>query len=190
LPATTAPARPSSKPRPAPVAEGVPSSIDPRAPRLVGLASVRGFVNHPGALWGGGVRVGQEPLDRLSWAVDTLYETGHIGLSDGRLKTDTWTIGGQLFYTVGTDRLQGRAGAGVRAGMVATRPSGAESSGRAAAPWGWPFGALSTTLRADPIVLDLSVEGGYVVLPVDQGASGFSVKGVWLSAQLGLGVVL
>lgn len=193
-PATPAPPRapPKAPPKPEPPKaeiRGV-SVLEPGSLRLVGLASVRGFVAHPGALWGGGIRVGQQPLTRLSWAVDTLYESGDIEVSDGRLKTDTWTMGGQLFYTGGTEQAQGRVGAGVRAGMVATRPSGEVPSGRAVAPWGWPFAAVSATLRKGAFAFDVSAEGGYGALPVGGGSTGITLTGVWLSAQLGLGVVL
>jgi len=160
--------------------------------RTLGLVSMRRFLNRDGTLWGGGVRVGQEPLVATSWAADTIYETGSIQDRSGRsFDIDTWTLGAQLLLAGQLDPVTLRAGIGLRAGIVFSALNGEDSfRDSAVAPWGWPFLALSATLTARRFVLDLTGEGGYVALPVSQSTATATVfRGVWVSAQVGVGII-
>jgi hypothetical protein len=139
-----------------------------RSFRIVALASTRSFFGHPGTLWGGGVRVGEERFRFLSWSADLLLERGTIGSSQGLFDVSTTTLGG----------------------VAATTPRDAQSStGPSLAPWGWPLGTASVSLRlAAAWVIDVSCEAGYVVLPI-QGPSDKTISGGWYSAQFGIGYV-
>ena len=163
-----------------------------RSFRIVALASTRSFFSHPGTLWGGGVRVGEERFRFLSWSADLLLERGTIGSSEGQFEVSTTTLGGALFLSGRTGPLTGRLGAGLRVGFAATAPHDQQSSGGPAlAPWGWPLGTASLSMRLAPeLVIDVSCEAGYVVLPI-QGPSDNdkSISGGWYSAQFGIGYV-
>jgi hypothetical protein len=78
----------------------------------------------------------------------------------------------------------GRIGAGLRVGAVSsTGPQGSTSI----APWGWPLGATSMTFWiSSSLVVDLSGEAGYAVLPVPN-AGDASVRAWWCSGQAGVG---
>jgi hypothetical protein len=161
-----------------------PSEPDERVLRVVGLASVRGFPEDDSALYGGGLRLGEERFRLIGWSLDTLIERGTVVAKSGNERVPSEatsaTIGGSLLaYYSYRKVITARLGVGLRAGVVA-----AESL--AVAPWGWPLGVSSITLRTGSFVVDFSGEGGYVQFP----ASGGEVSGFWLSGQLGLGMVL
>jgi hypothetical protein len=174
-----------------PTARPDPEEAENRVLRLVALASVRTFPGEPtapsgesGTLWGGGARIGEERFRLVAWSLDTLIERGTVIAHSGERVTasrvTSFTIGGALlaYYTF-RNMFTTRLGVGLRAGVIA----GDSSS---VAPWGWPLGTTSLTLRGERILLELSGEGGYVSFP----ASGGEVSGFWLSGQLGIGVVL
>jgi hypothetical protein len=161
-----------------------PSEPDERVLRLVGMASVRGFPEDGSSLVGGGLRIGEERFKLISWSLDTLVENGtviaHSGDETVERKATSATIGGALlaYYTY-KQTLTLRLGVGLRAGvLVAGSPR--------VAPWGWPLGCSSITVRAKSFVMDFSGEGGYVQLSSSSG----EVSGFWLSGQFGLGMVL
>jgi hypothetical protein len=161
-----------------------PSEPEERVLRVVGMASVRGFPEDGSALYGGGLRLGEERFRLIGWSLDTLIERGTVVAHSGeeviRSTATSATIGGALlaYYTY-KKTLTVRLGVGLRAGVVA-----AESL--AVAPWGWPLGVSAITLRGGSFVVDFSGEGGYVQFP----ASGGEVSGFWLSGQFGMGMVL
>jgi hypothetical protein len=156
--------------------------------RVLALASTRAFVDHDGALFGGGVRIGDEPFVATSWALDALFESGSI--ESGRsLHVETWTLGGMVYVYGRTRWITARAGAGVRAGLATTALSADDPNrSRLITPWGWPMLALSATLRlGKDAVLELSGESSYVALPVVAGGIE-AVNGIWVSGQLGFGI--
>lgn len=160
--------------------------------RVLGVLSHRAFFSHSGALWGGGVRLGSEPLPMTSWAADMLFETGEVRVRTGRFSVDTWTLGGQLFVAARLRPLTFRFGGGLRAGVTgASLVSDENTLGpgtSAVAPWGWPLLATNVGLRLSKhLTVELSAEASYVVLPVSTGPSGETIRGTWFSAQLGLG---
>jgi hypothetical protein len=159
-----------------------------RVLRLVALGSARTFpgeaTENAGTIWGGGLRLGEERFRLVGWHLDTLVEHGGVIAHAGEDKTvdriTSWTLGGALlayysFKSVFTARL----GVGLRAGFIA-------EDSPTVAPWGWPLGVTSMTLRASSLVMEFSGEGGYVAFPT----SGGEVSGFWLSGQLGVGMVL
>lgn len=164
--------------------------------RIVPLVSARTFVNHPGSLWGGGLRFGKEVRRVFSWSVDALLEAGTIGGSSGYYDLTTTTLGGHIGFSYRGPNGSARFGAGLRAGVVHatldTTPANVdypEVSGSELAPWGWPM--LVTTLDLNlgqGLVLELGGETGYVLLPLS-GVRGTdaALRGVWVNGQVGIG---
>ncbi|HWA76336.1 MAG TPA: hypothetical protein VG937_28550 [Polyangiaceae bacterium] len=158
--------------------------------RVMPLASLRSFIGHDGALWGGGLRFGEERLVSTGWAIDALVESGRIDA----FHIDNYTIGGELYLYVSSRYAALRGGAGLRAGLATSSPSAPSESmplqeaTRTPAPWGWPMLAVSATLgqKGGP-VLEVSGEAGYVALPVTSGRYGESIRGPWFALQAGVG---
>ncbi len=186
------PVRPSGRPAPMPG--------DRAGLRVVALGSGRGFTNHAGMLYGGGIRFGGEAAEYSGWALDALVETGSLATSgSGRFRVDTWTVGGMLYLCGGLGRhLTVRGGAGLRAGLAVSSSQAvsmselAPKAGTRNSPaiWGWPMLAASSSLRVGRFVLDLSGEGGYSALPVSSATRGPSIRGIWFGGQVGVGVAL
>ncbi|HEX6766806.1 MAG TPA: hypothetical protein VF103_15030 [Polyangiaceae bacterium] len=160
-----------------PQAKPNPDLAEERVLRLVAIASFRGFPGEEGGLWGGGARLGEEPLKLVSWALDTVIERGDL---HGE-KVTSATFGASLLANYSIKKVFTlRLGAGLRAGVL----GGSEPH---LAPWGWPLGVTMWTLRIGSFVTDLSAEAGYVVVPISHGNE---VRGYWVSGQLGFGMVL
>jgi hypothetical protein len=152
--------------------------------RVTGVVSTRKFFKMPGLLWGGGFRTGEERFRFMSWSADMLFESGSVCTADNHYDLFTATIGGALLLWARLGPITGRIGVGLRAGL-------AEVGGNASsvAPWGWPLGTSSFSIRITRhVVLDLSGEAGYVVLPAERNGQP-ALKGGWFSGQLGLGIV-
>jgi hypothetical protein len=146
--------------------------------RLTGVLSVRSFFRGDGTLIGGGGRIGHERFGVVSWAADMLVENGTL---KGRNLTSA-TVGGWLqFYARAGSAATFRLGGGLRAGVLGM------AEGVTVAAWGWPMLVTSHTLRAGPVVFDLSAEAGFVDLLLRRNQG---VRGPWASGQVGLGVVL
>ncbi len=157
--------------------------------RIVGLVSTRSFFGHGGALWGGGVRVGEERFRFVGWSADLLVERGTLSGPDGPYDVFTTTLGGGLFAALQTRFVTARLGAGLRLGTASATLRGDPSAGSALVPWGWPLGGAQLSFRlASSLVLDLAGEGGYAVLPLGDNAE-HSLSGGWYSLQAGLGFV-
>jgi hypothetical protein len=156
---------------------------DERVMRVLALASLRAFTANSSMLYGGGARVGEERFRLVAWTLDTLIENGPVVATVGdrtiRSNVTSWTFGASLLAYYRFEVLTLRAGAGLRAGIVAADEA-------TIAPWGWPLGVASFTLRIGSFVTDVSGEAGYVAFSVNEG----EVRGYWMSAQLGLGMVL
>lgn len=156
---------------------------DERSFRIVALASRRSFFNYQGAMWGGGVRIGEDRFRFVSWSLDVLVEDGPLMSAVSTSRVTTGTLGGALLLYGTAGPLVGRVGVGLRAGVTAI-PNNSASI----VPWGWPLAASSVSVRLGRrFVLELSGEGGYTVLPVQRGET---LNGAWFSAQAGLGLVL
>jgi len=164
--------------------------------RILALGSARAFWDYPGALYGGGARLGQDHFGVVSWALDGLVEQGLVRRTEGSYHIATTTLGGTVAFYQKWRRLTARAGAGLRVGTATceTRIPGVTGSASTVAPWGWPLGFTSASLGLGAgLLVELNVEGGYVVLPISSGTTQLTdgaFRGAWLSAQLGLGFEL
>jgi hypothetical protein len=200
-PPSTAPttAHPAPRPPPSPPASE-PARYEPRprpwyvldSPadrqfRVVGVASARGFFKSDGILWGGGLRFGEERFRFVSWSADVLVETGSLATSGNQYGVTTTTAGGALMLYYKNRHFTARLGAGLRAGFAGATHGG--SAAASLAPWGWPLGTTSVTLRISrSVVIDLAAEAGYMVLPVP-GTGEKSIEGAWFSGQFGIGFI-
>lgn len=157
--------------------------------RLLGLGSRRALFAYGGALWGGSLRLEAEPLEHLSWATDISYERGAFTAHSARYAVETWTLGAHLFFSHEVAPFLLRAGGGLRAGFAASTPRADEEQDTGVlASWGWPLLTLNVSMRLGPrLVMELSSEASYVVLPVS--ARGSTLRGMWLGNQVGLGYV-
>lgn len=160
-----------------------------RMARVVFLGSVRGFFDGTGTLGGGGVRIGEERFSAVSWSVDFLFETGKLRTQSAKYQVETGTLGAWLLLYKRWRFFTARVGGGLRLVAVSSTsltPATPEGS-TTVAPWGWPLAATSMTFRlASSLVVDLSGEAGYAVLPVPS-ASDAGVRGWWFSGQAGFG---
>jgi hypothetical protein len=166
--------------------------------RLLALGSRRSFFSEPAELWGAGVRVGRDEFAMAGWTIDLLAEHGEMDASLGRVSMDTFTAGGGLYLYRRWAWATFQGGFGLRLGMA--RLSGKAGAGAEAhaesgiAPWGWPTAMAG--LRVEPIgplVIEASGETGYVVLPMSGTVDDrreILIDGLWLGAQLGVGLVL
>lgn len=154
-----------------------PRRVDAPVLRIVALASARAFLNGSGQLYGGGARVGEERFTVASWAVDALIESGTLESS----KVTSTTIGGMLQMFLQHEPLTWRAGVGLRAGLLSS------DDGTYLGSFGWPLATTSLSLFTRQFVFDLGAELGYGILPLS-GAASPSVRGIWASAQAGIGV--
>jgi hypothetical protein len=177
------------------------SVIETHMPPLLGslrveaLASGEFFFTQVGALWGGGLRVGQDRAHRFGWAIDALAHHGATTTSLGEVVADTITLGPSFFFQHRWTRVALRVGGGVRGGAARLegRPSGPSVHGAVAwSGWLGPMVDASLTLApARRLALELSVEAGYVAVPFGgkvDGAREVSIDGPWIGVQLGIGL--
>lgn len=154
-------------------------SPNDRMLRVVTLGSARTFFTQPGLLWGGGIRIGEERFKLISWSADLMLEAGTVGAQGNHYDIVTATAGGALLLWGRLGPFTGRIGAGLRAGIA--QVGGSASS---VAPWGWPLGTSSISIRIDRYVaFEISGEGGYVVLPGGTGQR--DLRSGWFAGQLG-----
>jgi hypothetical protein len=145
--------------------------------RVTAVISVRSFLTSDGALFGGGARFGQDRFGVVSWAADALVEGGTL---KGDRITST-SLGGSVSFYLHRGPATFRLGGGLRAGIVNF------DTGASLAAWGWPMLVTSITLRWGPAVLEVGGETGLVDVLVHHNQG---LRGVWLSGQAGLGLVL
>jgi hypothetical protein len=145
-------------------------------------------VGQGGTLAGGGVRLGSDLAPLHGWAIDALVESGTLRPHAGTLvNLQSVTLGGMLYFVKALgSSLMLRGGAGLRAGVVRSVDKGAGPTLSFPVFWGWPMGALASTLTLNRISFELAGEGGYATLPAGAGGS----AGVWFSLQLGVGADL
>lgn len=153
--------------------------------RVVALGSIRKFPGSDGQLFGGGARFGTDLLPLHSWAIDALVESGTLG----GVRVDSFSAGAMLYFVGESGRhMIARAGAGLRAGLL--RGSGGKSADVVfPAFWGWPMLAIAVDARFDHLIIEISSEAGYATLPSRPGSTESS-SGVWIGAQVGLGLTL
>lgn len=153
-----------------------------RGLHLLGIGSARALVDYRGMLWGGGLRLGQDAFRFLAWSVDGLFEKGEIRVDGRNLDVKSGTGGGHLLAYVRAGHFSFGIGAGLRVGFASTTGSST------LALWGWPLGCASASARIGRSVLvELSGEASYVILPVGGEASTGTIRGGWFGGQLGIG---
>jgi hypothetical protein len=145
--------------------------------RVTAVISLRSFVRGDGTLYGGGARYGQDRYGVISWAADALVEGGNLS---GHEVTST-TLGGWVAFYLHQGPATFRIGGGLRAGVLSF------ADGSSLAAWGWPMLVTSLSLRSGPLILDIGGESGLVNLLLHQSQQ---LRGVWVSGQAGLGLVL
>jgi hypothetical protein len=174
----------------------VPPSEPPRPPkefdlsrernfRILVMGSTRAFFDKGGALWGGGLRVGEERFRIVSWALDSLVESGRLD----QYAVDSASFGGTVAFFWRTRRVTARLGAGVRLGMIRSNPA-ADSVHSDVGFWGWPLLATSFTVFPPLLAIELNCEAGYAILPLSSGVTtvqNAGVRGSWFGAQVGFG---
>jgi len=168
-----------------------PRRESPSIVRALAVVSTRRFLNHRGALWGGGARLGQDFPGYISWMADALFEGGEFGNQGSTLGASTGTLGGALFLQQRWTRVTARAGAGLRAGWVHTGDS--TSANAKLVPWGWPLAVLSISFwPSELLVLELQGESSYAKLPLTAGGriDDPALRGMWVSVQLAAGLRL
>lgn len=164
--------------------------------RILAVLSQRAFFAHPGALWGGGARVGNEPLSHVSWSLDAVIDKGQLESSIGKYEVETATLGASVYLYERWSWFVARVGGGLRVGGArSVGLPGAQTSGTSGiAPWGWPLASLSLSARpVEPLVLELAGETSYVLLPLANDKSGVanpSLRGMWYGVELGVGFTL
>lgn len=164
--------------------------------RVLAVLSQRAFFAHPGALWGGGARVGHEPLEHVSWSVDAVIDRGRLDSPIGRYEVETATLGACVYLDERWSWFAARFGGGLRVGAArSVGLSGAQTSGTSGiAPWGWPLATLSLAARpVTPLVIELASETSYVLLPLSNSKSSVtnpSLRGMWYGVELGVGLTL
>jgi hypothetical protein len=163
--------------------------------RVVALASGQFFFTQAGALWGGGLRVGQDRGRGLAWAVDALAHHGSAQTALGDVVADTISVGPMALYQHRWPRVALRIGGGARGGAARLEGQPGAPGVHGAAVWsGWlgPLAAASLTVApASRLALELGLEGGYVVVPFGgrvDGVRQVAIDGAWIGAQLGVGL--
>jgi hypothetical protein len=181
------------------VRKKLPSKIAPPQPlRVLGVVSRRSFLAHGGTLWGGGLRIADDPFPLIGWSADAVVEHGSIAASLGDVAIDTATLGGSLVLHREWSVVSMRAGVGLRMGvarMIGQPYSYQLAEGKSVvAPWGWPLGVLALSFTpVRPLVFEVQGEAGYVVLPLGGQVGGgreITLEGVWAGLQFGVGMFL
>lgn len=153
-----------------------------RGLHLLAVGSERSFLDYKGMLWGGGLRIGDEPFRFVAWSVDTLFEKGTITLDTRRVDVTSVTGGGRLLAYLRAGHFYGGIGAGLRIGVASTTGSSS------LALWGWPLGCVALSAHVGTsLLIELSGEASYVILPVGGESAPGTLRGGWFSGQLGLG---
>ncbi len=162
--------------------------------RILALASGQAF-SGTGLLWGGGLRAAGDYAHHLGFSADALAHHGQSSFPLGDVAIDTLSASAALVVHARLSFLCLRVGAGGRLGAahLAGVPQDV-TQGAGASLWGAFGGPLALLVVGAPIsghmVAELSLEGGYVTLPVAgrvDGQRAVAVDGGWIAAQLGLG---
>ena len=182
------------------VKKRLPKQLDPwtGVTRISAVVSRRAFFSEDSAQWGGGVRLGRDEFSTIGWTADVLAEHGSTTVRRGTVSLDTLTLGGSIYAYRRLSVLTFQLGAGVRLGVarLAGQPFANETvrAGSGIAPWGWPTAIAGLRLHPyGPLVIEMSGEVGYVVLPMKGNAGGsteVTIAGPWVGASLGLGMMI
>jgi len=178
----------------------VPKQMKPHVgeTRLLAVAARRSFPSDDTLLWGGGVRIGCDQFSSVGWTADLLAEHGRTEVSLGRVKMDTFTAGGTLYLYRRWAWATFHLGVGLRIGMARlageTDQAVSATAESGIAPWGWPTATAGLRFEPyGPLIFEAAGESGYIVLPMSgtvEGRRELTVDGLWIGAQLGVGLLL
>lgn len=161
--------------------------------RVMAVATTRFLLRYPGSLSGGGLRLGNERHEIVSWSLDALFESGQIVTPSDRYQLDAATVGASVAFFTRIVGVSLRAGAGLRWGFTASGSGGSDSAQAVSVvPWGWPMLASSAVIPfTERLRGEIGAEAGYVVMPA-AGASGTSntrdLRGLWVGLGCALGL--
>lgn len=169
----------------------------PSAPiRVLALLEQRGFFATKAWVTGLGVRVARDS-GFLGWSAEMVASQGTAAASLGEVAIDL--ASGALAVTISETwsvvSARGAAGARFGAARLSGVPRGDDVESRSVrGPWGGPFLGGSITLAPfKPLIIEASLESGYVLAPVHARVDGerqVSIAGVWLAGALAVGVTL
>lgn len=168
-----------------------------RAARLLAGAVAQASTAAPWST-GGGVIVAGDVETHLAWMVDITFLQGQRTFALGQVTADNVSALGALFARATRGAAALRLGVGARGGGAWLSGSPDESAGVVggvvSGPWWGVLGILdaSVTLRGR-IVLELMLEGGWVLLPVTatiQGANPVAIDGAWMRGGIGVGFTM
>jgi hypothetical protein len=168
-----------------------------RGPRLVAGVVAQASTGGPPSA-GGGVVVAGDVGSHLGWMADAAFQHGSRSFALGRVTTDNVSVLGALFARVSRGPASVRAGLGARGGGAWLSGSPADAAtavgGAVSGPWWGPVAIVdgSITLRGR-IVLELTIEGGRVLLPVIatvQGVNAVAMDGTWIRGGFGVGFTM
>ncbi|MFZ5469725.1 MAG: hypothetical protein ACOZIN_09835 [Myxococcota bacterium] len=164
--------------------------------QVTGLFGGRRFFAGSPWAWGGGARVGRH-WGAVGWHCDLLAEFGSTDLAVGSVTVSTVSTGGSVLLTQRFAWFTAWAGPGLRVGAVQLtgNPKATDIVGHSVGGgWGGPlFNAGVSGHPGRRLIIELSGETGYALFPVVgmvEGERPVALDGVWLGAQLSVGLVL
>jgi hypothetical protein len=196
-PASPPPAAPKP-PEISPPTAHTPLTKEPRRLQLSAVGAGHGFFAGSGFLAGGGLRIAQD-LTRhyFGWSSDVSAEHGAATVTAGIVNVDVLSVEASLFFSRHWRKLGIRIGAGARGGAVHLAGTPATSSVRGSTVWGgWvgPLGRASLVVTPTRrFVIELGLDGGYVLVPVAglvDGARKVAIDGGWVGFSVALGAFL
>jgi hypothetical protein len=181
------------------VRERRPAPRSPTNIRVLGVVGYRSvFSDSAMSSWGLGARAGLESKDGIGATLDLLADHASVDSSLGTVTVDSVSLAPALSFNQTWGPLSAAETLGVRVGVARVRgESTAPERVRAdtlTSPWGGPLGGLAVRSRLGAlVVVELASEAGYALFPVSalvDNQRQVSIRGVWLGAQLGVGLVL
>jgi hypothetical protein len=167
----------------------------PRGPRLF-AAAIAQTSSTTLQTWGGAVVLSGTIARPLAWRLDLALQHGQRTVPLGHVTADLASAGGALVAQVQRGRATLGVGLGARAGWAWVRgiPDGSGPAvGDALRGFWWGpvtlVGASVAVWRR--LALELTIEGGHVMLPVVamvQGSNPVAVDGTWIRGGAGVGI--
>jgi hypothetical protein len=164
--------------------------------RVLALIDRRAFLAKTAWVTGLGVRVAQDGAP-IGWSAEMLASQGATAASLGEVAMDVVGVGIAATLSARWSIVSARGAIGLRGGAARLSgvPRGEDVEGASVrGPWGGPLvGGSISIVPIKPLVIEASVESGYVVAPVHARVDGerqVSVAGVWVAGSLAVGVSL
>lgn len=173
-----------------------PPPEPPRWRALAVFAHRTVFADAGTASWGVGARAAYDDPGGLGARFDVLADRAADDVALGTITMSTASASAQVSYARAWGALGASAAAGLRGGVATIHgdPSGERRAvgGDVTSAWGGPIAGASVHARASAaLVFELAGEAGWAAVPVSglvDGASAVSIRGVWVGAQLGVGI--